>query len=230
MIDTWSSIFQESLRDVWLGTAAFLPKFVVAVVILIIGWVFGGIIDKIITQIVRSLKIDNVLRGAKVDQLLAKAGFNLDSGRFLGGLVKWFIIVVFLVASFDVLGLAQVNTFLQQVVLVYLPNVIVAVVILLVAAVIADVSQRLVVGAARAAEIKSANFAGKITHWAIWIFAILAALFQLGIASSFVQTLFTGVVVAVSLALGLSFGLGGQEAAARIIEKARQDIGHHHQA
>ena len=228
MISTWSFIFQESLRDVWLGTAAFLPKFVVAIVILIVGWVFGGIIDKVIAQVIRSLKVDNVLRGAKVDQLLAKAGFNLDSGRFVGGLVKWFIIVVFLVASLDVLGLTQVNIFLQQVVLIYLPKVIVAALILLVAAVIADVAQRVVVGAAKAAEIKSANFAGKITHWAIWIFAILAALFQLGIAATFVQTLFTGVIVAVSLALGLSFGLGGQEAAARFIEKARGEIASHH--
>lgn len=230
MISTWSVIFQESLRDVWLGTAAFLPKLVVALVILIVGWVFGGIIDKVIAQVIRSLKVDNVLRGAKVDQLLAKAGFNLDSGKFIGGLVKWFIIVVFLVASFDVLGLTQVNVFLQQVVLMYLPKVIIAALILLVAAVIADVAQRVVVGAARAAEIKSANFAGKITHWAIWTFAILVALDTIGIIQPYAQTLFTGVIVAISLALGLSFGLGGQEAAARIIEKARQDIGHHHQA
>ena len=230
MLNTWSSVFQESLQDIWLGTAAFVPKLVVALLILVIGWVFGGVVDKVIAQVIKAVKVDNVLRGAKVDQLLGKAGFNLDSGRFIGGLVKWFIIIVFLVASFDVLGLTQVNVFLQQVVLVYLPQVIVAAVILLAAAVIADVLQRVVVGAAKAAEIKSANFAGKITHWAIWIFGILAALFQLGIATAFVQTLFTGVVVAVSLAIGLSFGLGGQEAAARIIEKARQDIAvHHHQ-
>ncbi len=226
MFSTWSSIFNESLRDVWLGTAAFLPKFVVAIVILIIGWVFGGIIDKVIAQIMRALKVDNVLRGAKLDQLLSKAGFNLDSGRFVGGLVKWFVIVVFLVASLDVLQLTQVNTFLQQVVLLYLPKVIVAALILLVAAVIAEVLEKVVVGAARAAEIKSANLAGKVTHWSIWIFAILAALVQLGIASAFAQTLFTGVVVAVSLALGLAFGLGGQDAARDAIGRVREDIKH----
>jgi len=230
MISTWSSIFQASLQDIWLGTAAFLPKFIVAIVILVIGWIFGGIVDKVIAQVVRSLKIDNILRSAKVDQLLNKAGFNLDAGKFLGGLVKWFIIVVFLVASLDVLGLTQVNAFLNQVVLLYLPKVIVAALIILVAAVIADFTERIVVGAAKAAEIKSANFAGKISRWAIWVFAILAALFQLGIAAAFVQTLFTGIIVAVSLALGLSFGLGGQDAAAKFIEKVKGDIAsHHHQ-
>lgn len=230
MISDWSFIFQQSLQDIWLGTAAFVPKFIVAIVILIVGWVIGGIVDRVIAQVIKALKIDNVLRSAKFDQLVNKAGFNLDTGKFIGGLVKWFIIVVFLVASLDVLGLSQVNSFLQQVVLLYLPKVIVAALIILVAAVIADIVEKMVVGAARAAEIKSANFAGKISRWAIWIFAILAALLQLDIAASFINTLFTGVIVAISLALGLSFGLGGQDAAAKFIEKVKGEIAsHHHQ-
>ncbi len=216
------------MQDIWTGTAAFLPKLIVALVIFVIGWVIGGIVDKVIAQIIKALKIDNILKSAKLDQLLGRAGLNLDTGKFIGGLVKWFIIIVFLVASLEVLGLSQVNSFLQQVVLLYIPKVIVAALILLAAAVLADFVERVVVGAAKAAELKSANFAGKITHWAIWIFAILAALFQLGIAAAFVQTLFTGVIVAIALALGLSFGLGGQEAAARFIEKVRGDISHHH--
>jgi small-conductance mechanosensitive channel len=230
MISTWSSVFQASLQDIWLGTAEFLPKLVVALLIFVVGWIFGGVVDRVIAQVIKALKIDNILRSAKLDQLLNKAGFNLDAGKFLGGLVKWFIIVVFLVASLDVLGLTQVNAFLNQVVLLYLPKVIVAALIILVAAVIADFTERVVVGAAKAAEIRTANLAGKVTRWAIWVFAILAALFQLGIAAAFVQTLFTGIIVAVSLALGLSFGLGGQDAAARFIEKVRGEISaHHHQ-
>ncbi len=228
MLQTWSSVFQESLKDIWIGTAAFVPKLIVALVIVIIGWVFGNIVDKVIAQIAGALKIDSILKGAKIDTLISRAGFNLDSGKFIGGLVKWFIVIVFLVASFDVLGLSEVNVFLQQVVLVYLPKVIVASLIILAAAVIAEVSERLVVGAARAAELKSANLSGRIARWAIWIFALLAVLFELGVASAFVQTLFTGVVVALSLAFGLSFGLGGQDAAAKVIEKVRGEIGHHH--
>src|SRR3989344_3192681 len=141
-----------------------------------------------------------------------------------GGFAEWFVIVVFLVAAFDVLGLNQVTAFLQQVVLLYLPQVIVAALILLAAAVIAEAMQKVIVGSAKAVGVKFAHLAGTITRWAIWVFAILAALFQLGIAAAFIQTLFTGMVVALALALGLSFGLGGQEAAARYIEKIRQEI------
>jgi len=96
--------------------------------------------------------------------------------------------------------------------------------ILLVAAVIAEAMQKVIVGSAKAAGVRFAHLDGTITRWAIWVFAILAALFQLGIAAAFIQTLFTGVVVALALALGLSFGLGGQDAAARYIEKIRQEI------
>ena len=128
-------------------------------------------------------------------------------------------IIVFLVASLDVLGLTQVNQFLQNVVLSYLPQVIVAIFILLLAVVIAEAMQKIVVGSAKAANIKSANFLGTTTKWAIWVFAILTTMIQLGIAVSFIQTLFTGVIIAFSLAIGLSFGLGGQEAASRYIEK-----------
>jgi len=105
-----------------------------------------------------------------------------------------------------------------------LPQVIVAVLIILVAAVIAETAQNVIVGGARAAGLRSANLLGSVTRWAIWIFAILAALDQLNVAQALVQTLLTGVVVAISLAVGLAFGLGGQEAAARVIEQFRQDV------
>jgi small-conductance mechanosensitive channel len=224
LIQTWSEVLTQSFRDLWLGVIDFVPNLIVALVIFIIGWIIGAILGRVVDQIIRSLKVDNALRGAGLDDAFGRAGFEINSGRFLGGLVKWFVIIVFLVASLDVLGLTQVNTFLQEVVLLYLPQVIVAVLILLVATVIAEVMQRLVIGGAKAAHMKSSNFLGSVTKWAIWVFAILAALFQLGVAAAFVQTLFTGAVVALALAVGLSFGLGGQDAAGRYIDKLRADI------
>ncbi|TPW10182.1 MAG: small-conductance mechanosensitive ion channel, partial [Halothiobacillaceae bacterium] len=202
----------------------FIPNVVVALVIFIVGWVIGSLLGQVVAQIIRSLKIDNLLKSAKVDEVLKRGGFNLDSGRFLGALVEWFVIIVFLVAALDVLKLTQVNAFLRDVVLLYLPQVIVAVLILLAAVVIAAAMQRLVVGAAQAAGVRSANFLGSVTKWAIWVFAVLMALFQLGIAAPFVQTLFTGLIVALSLAFGLSFGLGGQQAAASFLDKVRDEI------
>ena len=227
MLDAWSSTLQGSFQDLWIGVAGFLPQLIVALVIFVIGWAIGSLLGRVVSHIIGALKVDNLLKSARVDDILKRGGFALDSGRFVGGLVEWFVIIVFLVASLEVLGLTQVNTFLQQVVLLYLPRVIVAVLILLVAVVIASAMQRVIVGAAKAADIRSANFLGSVTKWSIWIFAVLMALFQLGIAAPFVQTLFTGVVVALSIAFGLAFGLGGQDAAAGFLSKMRSEIKNH---
>jgi hypothetical protein len=224
MLDTWGNVLQASFQDIWIGIVNFLPNLVIAILIFLVGWILGTIIGKAVAQIVRALKVDEAFRGTSLEDGLKKAGFSLNVGAFLGGLVKWFFVVVFLIASFEVLGLTQVTQFLQQVVLYYLPNVIVAVLILLVAVVIGEVMDRIVTGSAKAASIKHSQLLGNITRWAIWIFAALTALYHLGVAGPFLETLFTGVVVAIALALGLSFGLGGQQAAAGFIEKVRQDM------
>jgi hypothetical protein len=231
ILNTWSEVLRLSFQNLWLGIVGFVPNLVVAIIILILGWLLGALFGRAIWQVFRSLKVDEALRRAGFESFLRRGGLNLDSGAFIGGLVKWFIIVVFLVAAFDVLGLTQVNLFLQQVVIAYLPRVLVAALVLLVGGVIGDLTERVVVTAAKTAEIRSAHFAGTISKWAIWIFAILVALSQLGIAAAFSQTLFTGIVIALSLALGLSFGLGGQEAAARFIERVRGEMSerNHHQ-
>lgn len=228
-ISTWSQVLNLSFQSLWSGVVSFVPNLVVAIVIVVIGWLIGALIGRAIWQLFRSIKIDEALRRAGFESFLRRGGLSLDTGAFIGGLVKWFIIVVFLVAAFDVLGLSQVNLFLQQVVIAYLPRVIAAALVLLVGGVIGDVSERVVVTAARTAEIRSAHFAGAVAKWAVWVFAILVALSQLGIAPAFSQTLFTGMVIAISLALGLSFGLGGQDAAGRFLERLRGDMsGHGH--
>lgn len=224
IINTWSEVLTLSFQQLWVGIVNFVPNLVVALIILVLGWLIGALIGRAIAQVFRSLKVDNALRRAGFEGFLRRGGLNLDSGAFIGGLVKWFIIVVFLVAAFDVLGLSQVNLFLQEVVLAYLPRVLVAALVLLVAGVIGDVTERVVVASARTAGVRSAHFAGAIAKWAIWVFAILVALSQLGIAAAFSQTLFTGIVIALSLAIGLSFGLGGQEPAARFLERLRADM------
>jgi len=226
LLETWGAVLSGSFQSVWFGVAQFIPNLIIALVIFVVGWVVGVMLGRVVAQIIHSIKVDSILKSAGVEDVLSKAGFRLDSGRFIGELVKWFVIVVFLIATLEVLGLEQVNAFLQQVVLAYLPQVIIASLILLVAAVIADITQRLVVGAAKAADVAQAPFLGGIAKWAIWIFAILIALSHLGIGEFFAQTLFTGVVIALAIGLGLSFGLGGQDAARDFLGKLRKDINH----
>jgi hypothetical protein len=224
VLNMWANTLNMSFQNLVSGLIEFIPNLILAVLIFIIGWIVGVGLGRVVRQVVDALRVDQALKAAGVDRVVERAGFHLSSGAFLGDLVEWFVIVVFLVASLDILKLDAVTQFLSAVVLGYLPQVIVAVLILLVAAIIASAAQGVVTGAAKAAGLISANLLGNVARWSIWIFAILAALAQLQVATAFVQTLFTGVVIAVSLAVGLAFGLGGQQAAARYIEHIRSEI------
>lgn len=221
---TWADVLSQSFQNLFYGSIAFIPNLVVAIIIFIVGWLVGAGVGRVVEQIVNALRVDQALKATGIEKVLSRAGFALSSGKFLGALVKWFFIIVFLVASLDVLHLTTVNLFISDVVLGYLPQVIVAVLILLVAAVIADAVRRIVEGSAKAASLHASGFLGKVAQYSIWAFALLAALAQLNVATAFVQTLFTGVVIAVSLAIGLAFGLGGQKAAERYIDRLSAEL------
>ncbi len=222
-IQNWGDVFTQSLQGVWYGVASFLPNLIIALVIFAIGWVLAALIEKLVESLFKALKIDAALKSAGLEEVVRRAGHNLNSGYFVGALVKWFVVIVFLMASFDVLGLEQVNSFLRDVVN-YLPTVIVAVLILMVAIVVANAMQKLVVASAKAANIKSAELLGRITKWSIWIFALLTALFNLGIAPALIQTIVTAVLYGAALAIGLAFGLGGKETAQRLVDKTAHHI------
>ena len=143
-------------------------------------------------------------------------------GAFVGALVKWFLIIAFLLASVNILGLSEVGDFLAGV-LSYLPNVVVAALILVIAIKVAEVVERASRASVEAAGMRGA-FVGTMARWAIWIFAVAAALQQLGVATILIQTLITGLVAMLALAFGLAFGLGGKDAAAGFIEKVRRDL------
>lgn len=218
-VENWGVVFTQSLQGIWYGVANFVPNLVIAIVIFAIGWVLATLIEKLIEGLFKTFKVDVALKNGGLEDVIERSGHKLNSGRFVGTLVRWFVIVVFLVASFDILGLKQVNAFLSDVVLSYLPQVIIAVLMLMVSVVIAEAVHKVVTASARAAHIKSAVLLGSIAKWSIWVFAIITALFQLGIAPALIQTLFMGIVVAAAIAVGLAFGLGGKEVAGRILEK-----------
>lgn len=223
-VQNWGEVFTNSLQGIWYGVASFVPTLIIAVVVFAIGWILASLVEKVVESIFKSLKVDVALRSAGLDEVMKRTGHPLNSGIFVGSLVKWFIIIVFLIASFDVLGLSQVNSFLKDVVLSYLPQVIVAVLILMVAVMIAETMQKIVTASAHAAHVKSAHLLGVITRWSIWIFALLTALFQLGIAPALIQTVVMGIIAGGALAFGLAFGLGGRDQAGAILDQTLKKL------
>jgi hypothetical protein len=202
----------------WSEIVHFLPVFFTALLVVIVGAIIASSLKHLVERLFLKLKVNEALQAANVGSLVERAGMRLDAGAFVGTLVKWFVLLVFFVVALDMLRLSEVTIFLREVVIGYLPRVIVAVLILVAAAIIAGIARRVVTGAVEAAGMQNAFIFGKATYVAIITFAILAALNQLQIATELVQTFFTGLVFAISLALGLAFGLGGKETAQRYLD------------
>ena len=137
--------------------------------------------------------------------------------------VKWFLLLAIFLAAADILGLSQISSFLNDV-LLYIPNVVAAAAILLVGTLVAGFISRLVRHSVQAAGLASSDMLGSVAQWAIMVFTVLAALYQLNVAAAFVQTLFTGFIAMVAIAGGLAFGLGGKEHASKVLNKIERDI------
>jgi len=218
-----SDIVRNSLMTLWGGVALFLPQFIAAVVVFLVGWLIAELLGKLAYHVVKILHVDNALGKVGFRQAWERSGFKLDTPMLFYELVKWFFVVVFLMAATNILGLVQVSEFLRTVVF-YLPNVIVAAVILLIGILVAKFSEGLVKASVKAAGLMSANFLGALTKWAVFVFSLLVALAQLQVAGDIIKIVITGLIAASALAMGLAFGLGGVKHAEQILGDLRRRI------
>jgi hypothetical protein len=217
MIQSSGSLFTQSLMSLWGGVVMYLPNIIIAIILVVLGFLIGGLLGRAISHLVNAAKVDAFLQKIGAMETLRKVSANYNSARYIGGLVKWFFIIVFFIAAVGQLGLTQVSFFLAQI-LAFIPSVIIAAIILVVGSVLADWASRVVRGTARAADMHASNFAAAVVKWAIWVFAIMVALSQVGIAAALINTIFIGLVAMLALAGGLAFGLGGRDHASRVLD------------
>ncbi|EKE18744.1 MAG: TM helix repeat-containing protein [uncultured bacterium] len=222
-VQTWGQAIATSLIDLWVRFINFVPTLIGALLVFLIGVVIASILGKVVERVVKALRVDQALERINLGGKLKEHGIKISLSEFLGKLVQWFLVLVFLMAATDILGLTQVTSFLNSI-LLYLPNVVVATIILSIAFLLGNLVFTIVRSSTRAAGVMNASFLATIIRWAIVVFGLLAALIQLGIATSLVNTIFIGLVAAISLAVGLAFGLGGREEAALLLRKIREDI------
>lgn len=215
---TWGDVFNTSLQSLWFGFVQFAPKLILAVVFFIVGWVLGSLISKAIQQVFISLKIDSLFSAMGADSFFKKAGVTLDTGYFVGEVVRWFVIIVFLLPSLSLVGLTDVSSFLTQGVLGFLPQVIIAAFVLIIAAIVSEGLAKVVLATAKSINLKSAHMLSTVAKYAVWLFAIIIALGKLGLGE-YMSILFSGLVAMLALAGALAFGLGSKDAAGRFIER-----------
>lgn len=222
-VQTWGEAITISLLGLWDRFVNFLPSLLGALLVFFFGLIVAIALGKVVEKVISLLQVDQLLEKIKVGERFKDAGIQIKVSKFFGELVKWFLILVFLMAATDILKLSQVSEFLNSVIL-YIPNIVIATIILSVAFLLGNFVFHAVRSSTKVAGVMSASFLAIIAKWAIIIFGLLAALIQLGIAVSLVNTIFIGLIAALALAFGLSFGLGGREEAALILKKIREDL------
>ncbi len=214
-----------SLQGLYDRLTGFLPVLIVAIVVLILGWMVGSGLGTLVQKILDAIKIDNLANSLGLDKLSARTGKKLSVAVFGNWLVKWFFLIATFVAAADILGLSQVSVFLYGQVIPYFGNVIVAVAIMLIGVVAANFLQGVVRHTLNAGGLHTSDSLALITKWAVLIFAFLATLSELKVASGFVQDLFRAVVAMVAIAGGIAFGLGGKEHAKKALDAIERDLG-----
>lgn len=224
VLTTWADVFRISLQSVTIGVIDFLPRLLLALIAFAIGWAFAGIVSRAIQTLSRQTKFENLFEQAGVTSALTKAGINFSAGKFIGEIVRWVLIIIFLIPSLELVGLSQITSLLKSAAMEYLPKVILAALVMVVAAVVADGMQKLVATAAGAANIPAARTLAGFTKYAIWIFAVLIALTELGIASTLIYILVIGFVGMFAVGGAIAIGMGGKEMAGDLLSKARDEL------
>ena len=211
----FSEVVTNSLINLWDSVIGFAPELIGAFVILILGIIIAPIFGGIVKKLVKLTKIDTLSEKTGLSKTFENLGLRFTFSDVIGKLVKWFFLIAFLIAAMDVLNWASVTDFLKEI-MFYIPNVIVAIIILAVGLIAGQfVKKAVITGLKTTGSIKNPELLGNIAQWSLVVFATLAALLQLGIAERLIEILFAGVVIT----LALAFGLGGKEKAARFLDR-----------
>lgn len=225
LLQSWGDVTFQALSNLWIQVLGVIPMILGALIIFVVGLIVASVLDMIVIKVVRWIKLDNLLMRSGLEEYLKRGGWRLDTGKFLGKIVYWFVVIAFVLAASDILKFYAFSSFLSSV-LAYIPNIIIAVLILLAAFIIAGFLKSIVKVSVAGARFDVAHFLAALAWWTVVIFGLLAALAQLGIASSLFNIIISGLVAMFALAGGIAFGLGGKDYAAHLLNKMRDEVEH----
>ena len=232
-VTEWSDAMFTSLAAALALLFSAIPKILGFALIVVVGWFIASLIEKGLTALLRRVRFNELARRAGLAEFVERMGMQTDSSGMIGLVAKWFVRLVSLVMAFDTLGLPAVSEVLREL-LMWLPNVVVALVVLVIGGLAARALGNVVRGATSEAGLSNSNFLAKAAVALVWAFTIVVAVNQVGIAKELVNTLFIAVVAALALGAGLAFGLGGRDTAGEIVRKwyaqAQEKSGQYQQA
>jgi small-conductance mechanosensitive channel len=217
----WGNLIVDPIRQMLTKIMAYLPTLLGALIILIVGWIVAKAIRRIVDWVLKTVRFDMLADKAGISETLRKGNLEISAREVLSGIVYWLIIIMVLVMAVDALGLPKASDILASL-FAYIPKVIAALLVLVVAMFLASFVSGIVRIAAGNAKLPKPELLAGICRWAIIIFAATIALEQLGIAPLLVTATFNIILGGICLALALAFGLGGKDAAARYLEQLKE--------
>jgi hypothetical protein len=217
----WNELIADPVRQMLTKILAYLPILLGALIILIVGWIVAKVIRRLVDLLLKTVRFDTIADKTGISEVLRKGGLKITAREVVSGLVYWLIIIMVLVMTVDALGLPKGSDVLASL-FAYVPKVIAALLVLIVAMFLASFVSGIVLIAAGNAKLPKPELLAGICRWAIIIFAVTIALAQLDIATLLVTTTFNIILGGIVLALALAFGLGGKDAAARYLEELKQ--------
>lgn len=213
---SFAQVVQFELLDLWGRVLDVLPDLVGALIIIVFGLIVAPILGGLVKKLIDVLRIDELSKKVGVHDMVGGYAKDFSISLIIGKLVKWFFILAFVMAAAEVLGWNRVTEFLNEIIF-YIPQVLVAIVILVFAIIAGKFFEAIVTKSIQGSNtpVDKPELLGIFTRWAFVVFGVLAALLQLGIASSLIEILFGGLV----LSLALAFGLGGRKKAEELLDK-----------
>lgn len=198
-------------------------KFIAALFIFVIGWLIALLVKLVIEFILKNIKLEELFKKLNIDKYLQDFNWEERLDKIVAEIFFWIVFVVFLMVSFDIIGLQVVNDFIRGI-FSYLPRAVSGGLILAAGFLFGELVRKALVGILRGLDKRSSQMASSFIKWAIVIFALITALNQWGIAPDIMNILVFGMVLFLALAGGLSFGLGGQETAREILESLKKKL------
>jgi len=217
----WENLIADPVRQMLARILGYLPILLGALVILIVGWIVARAIRRILDWLLKTIRFDTLADKAGISAILRKGDLKISAREVVSSLVYWLVIIMVLVMVVNALGLPKASDVLASL-FAYVPNVIAALLVLVVAMFLASFVSGIVHTAAGNANLPRPEIFAGVSRWAIIIFAVTISLGELGIATLLVTTTFNIILGGVCLALALAFGLGGKDAAARYLEELKE--------
>ncbi|MDP8234149.1 MAG: hypothetical protein P9M06_05055 [Candidatus Saelkia tenebricola] len=219
----WKAILWDPVSGIFARAVNFIPTLLSALAVLIIGWFVAKAIQKIVAKVFSWIRLDMLSDKSGLSSLLSKGGIKHTFSQLLGALLYWFVMLLVFISALNILNLNVIAQLMDKIIF-YIPNVVAAIFVFVVGMYLASFLAGIVKTAMRGVGVQESHFLGNLTRTVVILFALIISLQQLRIQAGILSFALQIVLASVGLAIGLAFGIGGKDFAAKMLEEWKEKL------